>query len=113
MRGDFIKADNGKARVSLVEPDFILGVANVLTFGANKYEAGNWKKLDDSELYRYKDALLRHTLQYLNGEYYDKESGLPHLDHMATNIMFIRHFEEKKTRGEDHPNQTYINFEGE
>lgn len=91
----FIKADSGKTRVSLVEPDFIKGVADILTFGATKYEANNWKKLPTSELYRYKDALMRHLLQYLSGEYLDVESGKPHLDHVACNIMFLKHFEEK------------------
>ena len=88
----FIKADNGKARVSLVEPAFVYGVGKILTFGAEKYSAGNWKTLPPSELYRYKDAAYRHFLAYLDGELIDPESGQPHLDHLACNVMFLRYF---------------------
>ena len=33
----FQKNDTGKPLVSLIEPSFILGIASVLTMGANKY----------------------------------------------------------------------------
>ncbi len=38
----FIKHDSNKIQVSLLEPDFVLGVAEVATFGANKYAKDNW-----------------------------------------------------------------------
>ena len=43
----FVKADNGKIMMSLIEPEFIKGTAEVLTMGAAKYEIDNWKKCDD------------------------------------------------------------------
>lgn len=97
--GDFIKADTDKVRMSLVEPEFVEGVAQILTFGAKKYAPGNWKLLNQNELYRYKDSALRHLYAYLKGELYDPESGMPHLDHIATNIMFLRYFEHQLTKG--------------
>ena len=44
---NFIKHDSNKIRVGLLEPAFVLGVAEVATFGANKYTKDNWKKCDD------------------------------------------------------------------
>ena len=84
---NFIKDDKDKPMVSLIEPSFILGIAKVLTYGVNKYKVNNWKKIDDSR--RYKDALLRHILAYLDGENVDRESKLPHLHHAACNLMFL------------------------
>lgn len=89
----FMKFDSDKPRMSLVDPDFIKGLADILTFGAQKYEADNWKLLDRKELYRYKDALLRHMYAYLGGELTDEESGRPHLDCVAFNLMALRYFE--------------------
>lgn len=94
----FIKADNGKSMVSLVEPQFVLGIGKILTFGAAKYDRNNWKQLPTSELYRYKDAAYRHFLAYLDGELIDPESGQPHLDHLACNVMFLRYFEHQKDK---------------
>jgi len=90
-----LKYDKGKNRLSLIEPNFILGVGQVLTYGAVKYKPNSWQTLQDAEE-RYRDALLRHTMAYLNGEKVDTESGISHLKHMATNIMFLQYFEEKE-----------------
>lgn len=90
----FLKFDDGKLMLSLVDPDFVTGVAQILTFGAAKYAKNNWQL--NTDLDRYKDALLRHTYAYLGGELLDPESGFPHLDHMACNLMFIRYFEHGK-----------------
>ena len=79
--------NTGKVLASAVDPEFILGVAEVLTFGAQKYERNNWRKgLPHDEIC---DSLLRHTYSYLRGELLDSESGLDHRFHMACNIMFL------------------------
>jgi hypothetical protein len=90
----FMKFDQDKIMVSLVDPDFILGVGDILTFGAKKYAKNNWQKNTDID--RYKDSTMRHMLAYLSGELYDDDSGKPHLDHIATNVMFLRYFEHGK-----------------
>lgn len=82
------KYDSGKLLVSLVQPEFVKGVAEVLTFGANKYAPNSWQTLPDAKR-RYEDALYRHWLAYLGGEQLDNESGLEHLKHLATNAMFL------------------------
>lgn len=90
----FSKFDTNKNKLSLIEPTFIDGLGQVLTYGANKYAKDNWKQCDDID--RYKDALLRHLYAYLGGEDKDSESGLDHLDHVSANVMFIKYFEGLK-----------------
>lgn len=86
------KNDQDKNRLDLIEPQFIEAVGEVLTFGAKKYEPNNWQKVEDAED-RYYAAALRHLLAWRKGETIDEESGLSHLAHAATNMMFLLHFE--------------------
>ena len=89
------KADAGKLRISLVPTQIIRDIAEVRMYGTNKYhEADNWKRV---EIERYRDALLRHTLAYLDDpESVDEESGIPHYKHMACNMAFICAMEAKR-----------------
>ena len=86
------KNDQGKNRLDLIEPEFIEGIGEVLTFGATKYESNNWQNVEDAED-RYYAAALRHLMAWRRGEVVDEESGLSHLKHAATNLMFLLHFE--------------------
>ena len=71
------KADKGKQRPTLVPVSLIKAVAAVRGYGVEKYhDPENWREV---EIERYKDALYRHWLAYLGGEWLDQESGLPHL----------------------------------
>ena len=87
-----LKHDDGKILMSLVDPYFVEDVAKVLTFGAKKYAPNSWQKLDNGKT-RYTDAMLRHLTAYQKGELVDPESGLTHLSHVATNLMFISYLE--------------------
>ena len=91
-----LKYDKGKLLMTLVQPSFVRGVAEVLTFGANKYKPNSWQTVEDAKR-RYEDALYRHWLAYLDGEQVDSESGLEHLKHLACNAMFLLHL--NKTKG--------------
>ena len=82
------KDDKGKARYDLVSPEFEQSVAEVLTYGAEKYSENSWQKIENREE-RYYAALRRHIAAWRMGEEIDKESGLPHLAHAACNIMFL------------------------
>ena len=85
--GQEAKADAGKIRPTLVPPSLVPAVAAVREHGTRKYgDPENWKRVDAQ---RYKDALYRHWLAYLNGEECDEESGLPHLWHLACNAAFL------------------------
>lgn len=81
-----MKFDQDKPRMDLLDPIALEGLAAVLTFGAKKYAAHNWRGgLTYSRLFA---ALLRHTFAILRGERIDPESGLPHVDHIGCCWMF-------------------------
>ena len=82
------KADAGKIRPTLVPMSLIRAVAAVREFGTKKYkDPENWRRVEPQ---RYKDALMRHLIAYLEDEdSVDEESGLSHLDHAACNIAFL------------------------
>lgn len=89
------KNDLSKTRWDLVPLVAVEQVAKVLTFGAVKYEANSWQRLENAES-RYQAALLRHLTLWQDGEAIDQESGLPHLAHVACNAIFLLWFEIKK-----------------
>lgn len=95
MSNQEIKADNGKPRLSLVPMEIIRNIARIREFGLKKYkEKESWKSV---EVERYRDALLRHTLLYIEDPYgLDDESGLPHLWHLACNVAFLCELEKGK-----------------
>ncbi len=75
-----IKHDQNKPKFSLIP--------RVVTFGAKKYGPRNWVKTENlSE--RYTDAAMRHINAYLQGAPNDLETGLPHLAHAVTSLMFV------------------------
>lgn len=86
-----IKYDGGKNRLELLPTELIEEVGKVLTFGAQKYEAENWRKFKPEDHKRLIGATMRHIEEYRKGIYYDEESGLPHLAHAATNLGFLLH----------------------
>ena len=93
------KYDTGKLQYSLIPPIATRSLAQVLTFGAEKYAPNSWQRVPDGER-RYTDALYRHLEQYRMGESTDAESGLSHLAHAITNIAFLLHFEEQRNKKE-------------
>lgn len=82
------KYDEGKSRMDLVPLDTIEAVGNILKFGAQKYGDNTWQELPDFWK-RYKAALLRHLAAIDKGELIDQESGLPHIDHVLCNAIFL------------------------
>jgi Domain of unknown function (DUF5664) len=82
------KFDGGKLQYSLLPPLALEDVVKVLTFGAQKYEPDNWKRVPDAKR-RYFDAAQRHIWAYKAGEINDPESGVNHLAHAVCCLMFI------------------------
>ena len=82
------KFDGGKIRYGLLPPLALKATADVLTFGAEKYEPNNWKHVPDS-LNRYFDAAQRHMWAFKEGETIDPESGKHHLAHALCCLMFL------------------------
>lgn len=93
-----MKYDGGKPRMALLFdgcPHALEAVAQVLTFGAQKYAAHSWQTVPEGEE-RYKSALLRHLTAVGKGEEIDSESNLHHLAHAACNALFILELELRK-----------------
>ena len=82
------KDDIGKTEFDLLEPRFIEAMAQVMTKGAAKYKPYNWQYVPQFHQ-RYLAALYRHLIAYHKGEVIDRESGLPHMAHIACNAMFL------------------------
>lgn len=82
------KFDGNKLEYGLLPPYALEETVRVLTFGAQKYERDNWKKVPDSKR-RYFDALQRHVWAWKQGEQIDPESGLHHLAHAMCCLMFL------------------------
>ena len=82
------KADAGKPRITLVPRQIIWDIAAIREYGNQKYgSSDNWRRVSPE---RYRDALMRHLLRYLDDpNSLDDESGLPHLWHAACNIAFL------------------------
>lgn len=83
-----IKSDEGKIRPTLVPTEMIRAVATIREYGVKKYgDKENWKRVEKE---RYRDALYRHWLAYLDDPTSkDEESGYPHLWHLACNAAFL------------------------
>lgn len=94
MRDQTIKADEGKAQLSLVPTQIIFDIARIREYGNTKYgDPDSWQRVEPE---RYKDAAYRHFLKYLKDpQGCDEESGLPHLWHLACNIAFLCEMEEQ------------------
>lgn len=83
-----LKYDSGKLRWDLLPVEEIEGIVDVLTFGANKYADNSWQNVDNG-IERYYAALMRHIIAWRKGEKKDDESGIDHLYHALTNLVFI------------------------
>lgn len=92
-----IKHDSNKLRMDLIPPEAELALAEILTYGANKYADRNWEKGFEggpqANWDRIYGALRRHLLMYLLGERLDQESGKPHLWHALCCMAFLVTYE--------------------
>lgn len=98
MNDQTVKADAGKPRLTLVPMQFVWDAAEVREFGTAKYgPPENWTKV---EIQRYREALLRHVLSYIDDpDARDNESGLYALSHVACNVAFLCDLEHKRRAG--------------
>lgn len=82
------KFDVLKPDYSLLPFDAIEPVVDVLTYGANKYERDNWRRVKNADQ-RYIAAALRHISAYQRGEELDQETLMPHVAHAVCCLLFI------------------------
>lgn len=100
MTNQTVKRDKGKLQLTLVPREIIRDIARVRMYGVEKYtDPDNWRKV---EVERYRDALMRHMLDYLDDpDGVDAESGLSHLAHIACNVAFLCELKREKELQED------------
>ena len=101
-----LRYNENKTRYGLLPPFALKQVADVFTYGAKKYstqESGdfNWKK--GLNWLSVCDSLERHLQAWKSGEDYDKESGLMHLGHLATNALFLLEYYKIFPQGDNRP----------
>lgn len=84
-----LRYNTGKSQWSLVDFESLKDMVEVLEFGANKYEAHNWKKGHYTT--KLCESLMRHLFAFLGGEDVDPESGCSHIGHIQCNAMFLAH----------------------
>ena len=100
------KWDGEKPKLHLLPPKAILEVGKVLTYGAEKYDEENWRKLDNLQD-RYTSAALRHLFAHIDGEETDEETQLSHLAHAMCSLLFKLEIELENAKiEEEKPRET-------
>lgn len=90
--------NSGKTQLREIDPQFILGLGQVLTASREKYEEGNWMK--ETKLSTPYESCMRHLMKFWEGEELDNETNMDHLLHAATNIMFL-YYHKRSGKGID------------
>lgn len=75
-----------KLRWDLLPMQEIEDIVRVFHLGAKKYKPNGWKDIPNG-FERYRAAMMRHLMCYMNGERYDKELGVNHLSSMCWNAI--------------------------
>lgn len=88
--GEGVKADGEKPRWDLLPFDALEAIAEVMTYGAAKYEDRNWER--GMRWGRPFAAMLRHVTRWWQGEDNDPETGFNHLAHAGCCLLFLLSF---------------------
>lgn len=94
-----IKHDDGKPMLALLPIEALIEVGKVMTFGATKYQAHNWRL--GFKFSRVSSAALRHLFAWIAGEDKDPETGLSHLAHAAACVLFLLTYTLQNTGVDD------------
>lgn len=97
--GEAVKADSGKAALSILTPESLSYEARAFEYGAQKYSKNNYKL--GMSWSRVSDAALRHLVAWAAGEDMDPESGLNHLAHAKACLGMLIYYIEKKVGTDD------------
>lgn len=80
------KQTEGKYKPSLTYTSLLEEISKVREYGIKKYGSSeDWMSTDKIHHY---EAAIRHIRKHIDGEFIDNDSGLLHLAHAVTNLMF-------------------------
>ena len=94
-----LRYNEGKVRAELLPSNALHRVAKVFTKGAEKYSPRNWESgMSWSTVLA---SLKRHLLDYEAGFDIDPDDGLPLIDKVATNALFLVEYSDTYPQGDD------------
>lgn len=93
-----LRYDDHKDRYDLLPPDALQTLVAVYTSGAVKYAPRNWEK--GMAWMRMFASMMRHAWAWARGEDFDKESGHPHMAHVAWGALGLVAYQYRNI-GED------------
>ena len=102
------KHDAEKPRLDLISPEAMTRLAEVLTFGATKYDSHNWRT--GFKWSRIIASAMRHLNAFNQGIDKDSETGYSHIAHAMCNLMFLLEFE--RTHKELDDRYKYVEAKG-
>jgi len=111
MAGELIqgtKFDDEKPCMDLLDGEWLLDVAGVMTFGKKKYAAHNWRKGMDWS--RVIGAAYRHLTAINQGQDLDPETGKPHAAHLSCCAMFLNWYLKHRTEFDNRYKETIIAY---
>lgn len=85
-----LRFNEGKLDWTLIDFDSIVPMVEAMTFGLRKYERNNWKKQCD-DISQHLQSAMRHLIAIIQGEEFDKESGVLHSGHIMCNMMMYNY----------------------
>jgi hypothetical protein len=101
MTNEGNKWDENKLRYDLIPPDGLVDIVKILTDGATKYGERNWELgMSWSRLYA---AAMRHLQAWAIREDNDPESGMFHMAHACTNLLFLLTYQHRGIGIDDRP----------
>jgi hypothetical protein len=93
-----------KARLSLLEQEFLMEMAKVGDFGCRKYAEEDWRDNPNVMVKARVDSLQRHVAKFSSSSFsdLDDDTNLSHLAHVAFNAMMlwwlVKHRPERDNR---------------
>ena len=84
-----VKHDSEKLRWDMLPFREVRQIVAVLNHGSDKYDDYNWQRVQPF-FRRYFNAMMRHIYaRFFRRQRLDPDSGLPHLAHAASCILFL------------------------
>jgi len=103
--GGGLRYNGDKILIELLPPEWIWGLADVMTEGAKKYAVRNWERGMAWSIMI--GCSSRHVLKFLCGQRYDDETGCHHLAMAAWNLLALMTYDLREIGDNDLPTVDY------